>query len=203
MEKISPSHQAYYKVAKALRIDAITHTPPLTRPDGSIAFEDEDKAECFADSIALQCSPSTQEYDPTHVQTVEDEVRDKGSMPLTADPISVSPDEIHSFIKRLKPNKAPGADGISNQALKHFPGQMLTLLAVIYNACFDLCHFPTTWKEAIVIGIPKPGKRLNVPSSHRPISLLKALGKLFERVIHRSEERRVGKECRSRWSPYH
>ena len=22
-------------------------------------------------------------------------------------------------------------------------------------------------------------------------------------VIHRSEERRVGKECRSRWSPYH
>src|SRR3712207_1897652 len=24
-----------------------------------------------------------------------------------------------------------------------------------------------------------------------------------ERVIQRSEERRVGKECRSRWSPYH
>ena len=23
------------------------------------------------------------------------------------------------------------------------------------------------------------------------------------RQIHRSEERRVGKECRSRWSPYH
>ena len=24
-----------------------------------------------------------------------------------------------------------------------------------------------------------------------------------EYAIHRSEERRVGKECRSRWSPYH
>ena len=24
-----------------------------------------------------------------------------------------------------------------------------------------------------------------------------------QRDIHRSEERRVGKECRSRWSPYH
>ena len=24
-----------------------------------------------------------------------------------------------------------------------------------------------------------------------------------DRLIHRSEERRVGKECRSRWSPYH
>ena len=25
----------------------------------------------------------------------------------------------------------------------------------------------------------------------------------FEYIIERSEERRVGKECRSRWSPYH
>ena len=25
----------------------------------------------------------------------------------------------------------------------------------------------------------------------------------LERIFHRSEERRVGKECRSRWSPYH
>ena len=26
---------------------------------------------------------------------------------------------------------------------------------------------------------------------------------LFSKSKHRSEERRVGKECRSRWSPYH
>ena len=26
---------------------------------------------------------------------------------------------------------------------------------------------------------------------------------IFEKVTTRSEERRVGKECRSRWSPYH
>src|SRR2546421_8511434 len=29
------------------------------------------------------------------------------------------------------------------------------------------------------------------------------LGVTLERVSTRSEERRVGKECRSRWSPYH
>ena len=28
-------------------------------------------------------------------------------------------------------------------------------------------------------------------------------GKSFDEVKKRSEERRVGKECRSRWSPYH
>ena len=26
---------------------------------------------------------------------------------------------------------------------------------------------------------------------------------IFRRLFHRSEERRVGKACRSRWSPYH
>ena len=30
-----------------------------------------------------------------------------------------------------------------------------------------------------------------------------AFGGLGENVAARSEERRVGKECRSRWSPYH
>ena len=29
------------------------------------------------------------------------------------------------------------------------------------------------------------------------------LGQLAHHVAGRSEERRVGKECRSRWSPYH
>ena len=29
------------------------------------------------------------------------------------------------------------------------------------------------------------------------------LFQLFQIGFHRSEERRVGKECRSRWSPYH
>ena len=28
-------------------------------------------------------------------------------------------------------------------------------------------------------------------------------GKIYARLGRRSEERRVGKECRSRWSPYH
>ena len=32
---------------------------------------------------------------------------------------------------------------------------------------------------------------------------LEETAKMLEGIIKRSEERRVGKECRSRWSPYH
>ena len=40
----------------------------------------------------------------------------------------------------------------------------------------------------------------DIPIGHK--IALKALGK-GDTVLCRSEERRVGKECRSRWSPYH
>src|SRR3712207_2098552 len=46
-------------------------------------------------------------------------------------------------------------------------------------------------------------------SRRRPVMLHRAIFGSFERFLgilieqHRSEERRVGKECRSRWSPYH
>ena len=45
--------------------------------------------------------------------------------------------------------------------------------------------------------VPKKGKYLWVPSSYA----IKKYGKSVK--PSRSEERRVGKECRSRWSPYH
>ena len=39
------------------------------------------------------------------------------------------------------------------------------------------------WKQAKVVMLPKPGKDLTKPTSYRSISLLTALGKIFERLI--------------------
>ena len=47
-----------------------------------------------------------------------------------------------------------------------------------------------------------PCLTLPTEKEHKPIGLW---GQRHKRYLqeHRSEERRVGKECRSRWSPYH
>jgi hypothetical protein len=45
-----------------------------------------------------------------------------------------------------------------------------------------LSHFPNPWKEAKVITLPKLGKVPKLPQNLRPISLLSATGKLFEKV---------------------
>ncbi|GBP70963.1 Probable RNA-directed DNA polymerase from transposon BS [Eumeta japonica] len=39
------------------------------------------------------------------------------------------------------------------------------------------------WKEAVIIGIPKPGKPRDLSTSYRPISLLNGLDKLFKKVF--------------------
>jgi hypothetical protein len=44
-------------------------------------------------------------------------------------------------------------------------------------------YFPTAWKTAHTVMIPKPGKCPNDPKSYRPISLLSITGKIFERIL--------------------
>ena len=46
----------------------------------------------------------------------------------------------------------------------------------------------------------KAGETVVISEEELDIPLL---GKEIEGIGYRSEERRVGKECRSRWSPYH
>ncbi|GBP26859.1 Probable RNA-directed DNA polymerase from transposon BS [Eumeta japonica] len=42
---------------------------------------------------------------------------------------------------------------------------------------------PRKASEIVIIGVPKPGKPHDLPTSYRPISLLSGLGKLFEKVL--------------------
>jgi hypothetical protein len=53
----------------------------------------------------------------------------------------------------------------------------------LFNHCFRLSHFPTTWKEAKLITLPKPSKDPKFPQNLLPISLLSTTTKLFEKVI--------------------
>ena len=53
--------------------------------------------------------------------------------------------------------------------------------------------------DVIVMGIANGG----IPLSRQLADYLKVIEGREVPVLLRSEERRVGKECRSRWSPYH
>jgi len=51
-----------------------------------------------------------------------------------------------------------------------------------------------------VVDVVAVGRAAGIPVE---VSVSAAFGDPYEGEVDRSEERRVGKECRSRWSPYH
>ena len=79
---------------------------------------------------------------------------------------------------------AVGPDEIHYQILKHLPQNSLKCLLSIFNHIWKSGNFPKSWKEAIIIPIPKPGKDHSDPSNYRPIALTSCICKTMERMIN-------------------
>lgn len=79
---------------------------------------------------------------------------------------------------------APGTDRILYDMLKHLSQETQQTLLSLYNAIWFSCKIPTSWKEAIVIPVPKQGKDPSSVNSYRPIALTSCLCKLFEKMIN-------------------
>ena len=93
--------------------------------------------------------------------------------------------ELNSAIRSLKPKKAPGPDGVSNDMLKHLGPMARKMLLEIFNRSWNKGLVPEVWKTAYLVPVLKKGKDKTNPSSYRLISLLSCVGKLMERVITR------------------
>ena len=63
---------------------------------------------------------------------------------------------------------------------------------------FKFSTYATWWiRQAITRAIADQARTIRIP-----VHMIETISK-YTQVKRRSEERRVGKECRSRWSPYH
>ena len=69
--------------------------------------------------------------------------------------------------------------------MKHLPDASLLLLLNIFNKTWSSGNFPSDWRKAIVIPIPKPGKDPTNPTNYRPIALVSCICKTMERMINR------------------
>jgi ribonuclease HI len=58
------------------------------------------------------------------------------------------------------------------------------ILLDLFNRIWNERGFPVSWKKAIVIPIPKPGKDSTNPGNYRPIALTSCLCKTFERMVN-------------------
>jgi hypothetical protein len=97
--------------------------------------------------------------------------------------IILSDEELVHTAKRLKHNKAPGPDGIPNEALKILIMSFPDKFRGTFQKCLDDCYFPDIWKRQKLVLLPKPGKTANEPAAFRPVCLIDTLGKFLEAII--------------------
>ena len=84
-------------------------------------------------------------------------------------------------IEALKTNK-PSSDNLPTKIIQEAKGVICPYLTDSINAAMDNCVFPEKLKEAEVRAIYKKGDPCQI-SNYRPISILSALSKIFERII--------------------
>lgn len=90
---------------------------------------------------------------------------------------------VRVFRKRPAGNSAPGPDGIPMKVLRKLPDVLLEKIRVMYECCLKEGIFPSCWKKAKLVLIPKGVQTANQVPKARPICLLNNIGKCFERIL--------------------
>lgn len=196
-----PRGPGFWTAMKFFNLKTKTYTSPsFSDIHGNRVSEPLDVAEAYAEYMANICTsppepintPLTdaviEVFVSTHPEIFEEDfhahfvehAEDRDVLSL-ADPIRAN--ELEAAIKRL-PHKAPGKDNITAMMIKRMCNAAFFRLLEIMNECLRIGYFPTIWKEALLVIIPKPGKDKNLISSYRPISLLNIFGKLFEKILY-------------------
>ena len=121
---------------------------------------------------------------PVHSAEVADFLSGYFSCPPADTPDPFDRADVVSAIGRLCPKRARGDDRIGAAALQHAPPSLINMIHELFNGCLRLHYFPSLWKRAKIIMIPKPRKLRIDPSNHRPISLLPVISKVLERLLH-------------------
>ncbi|UYV82110.1 hypothetical protein LAZ67_21000887, partial [Cordylochernes scorpioides] len=191
IENLDVSDQTVWKAIK--RLTAPKKEEIIVKTNNNLTLTAEEAAEALADSYEKQLSPNppTSSYSNIYLNkriTAHLQTNNKTAL----EPTNIG--EIKAIIDTFPKKKAPGIDGITNEALKLLPNHILESLTSTFNASLKLAYFPYNWKTSIICPIPKQGISKYDPASYRPISLLPVTSKLFERIILRRIKKALSDE---------
>lgn len=95
----------------------------------------------------------------------------------------VSEDDVKKSVLAIT-SSAVGNDKLCSRMVSLILPSLLPVLTYIFNHSFSCCSFPSVWKQAHIIPLPKTNNPTSL-SHFRPISILPFLSKVFEHLVHK------------------
>ena len=95
----------------------------------------------------------------------------------------ISRERVEKKLSEIDIHKSPGPDSIPNWILKDLLGSLSGPICAIYNSSIRQGVFPTMWKSANVVSLPKVNPPCDIKSDLRPISLTPVLSKILESFV--------------------
>ena len=171
-----------WKMYKTCKADFARKPVPtsLTLLDGFVTTSEEETDNAllhkfFPDYSTAQVSDQQRNI---RTQTSELEPPDSQTEP------NFSKHEVGEVIRNLDDKKCPGPDSIDGVIVKRLHKSLPTIWISLFNKCLLLGFFPTEWKKARVIAIPKSDKtKLHSVLGYRGTSLLSIPGKCLEKLV--------------------
>ena len=162
-----------------------SHLNHLKDDQGQFITDSKDIADKFGSTFSHNSSSNN----------YSQEFRDNIKTTAENTPIDFNDNSYHKYNKKFKLRdlkrsikraklSAPGPDEVHYLILKNLPNETLQILLDLINEYWESHDFPPSWREALVIPLPKPGKDHNYANSYRPIALTSCICKTVERMVN-------------------
>lgn len=183
LQNITKGNKKLWNLTKSFK-EKSDSTVGKMKINGTTAIDDSDRANCLAKTFEKSHS-ITEAFSHENDDTVKHTIRSFNVFNYTTcDTPTINVNEVQNIIKSLRPFKSPGPDAIQNILIKNLPLVAINYLTAVFNKCLVLNYWPSSFKMAKIIPILKAGKSPVDAQNYRPISLLNAIGKIFERIIY-------------------